>query len=113
MAKGTVTPNGSSKANGKVNFETFVTKAIVALRTDKSKGIHTVYSGLASAAREYFGKARDADFTKDWFWTSLDALAEAGKIETTVAKGGKMVYLPGEAPARKTDNRKVIAAILA
>lgn len=109
MAKGTV----QLKNGGKVAFEDFVTRAIKALRTDKSKGIHTVYSGLASAAREYYGKAKNQDWQKDWFWTELEKLADAGKVATVVAKGGKMVYLPGEAPARKTDNRKVIAAILA
>jgi hypothetical protein len=109
MAKGTV------QLNGKVSLEEFITRAIKKLRTEESKGIHTVYSGLVDAARDYFGKPKDADYVKDWFWTSLEALVALGKFETVVRKGGKMVYLPGEAPKTfgKKDNSRLIADILA
>ncbi len=100
-------------ADKQVSLEEFVRRAIVKLRTDESKGIHTVYSGLASAAREYFGKPKNADYDKDWFWTNLDALVAAGKFETIVRKGGKMVYLKGEAPkGTASNNRKLINTIL-
>jgi hypothetical protein len=71
----------------------FVKKAIVSLRKDPYKGIHSVYSGFNEAFRAYF----DDDPIK---WTNQ--LAEEGVIEVRPARRGVMLYLPGEAPARST-----------
>lgn len=71
----------------------FIKKAIVSLRKPPFKGIHSVYSGFNEAFRSYF----DEDPVK---WTNQ--LAEEGVIETRPARGGIMLYLPGEAPARST-----------
>lgn len=71
----------------------FVKKAIVSLRKDPYKGIHSVYSGFNEAFRAYFNE----DPVK---WTNQ--LASEGTIEIRPARGGIMLYLPGEAPARST-----------
>lgn len=80
-------------AEEKVTQAEFVKKAIVSLRKDPYKGIHSVYSGFNEAFRTYFSE----DPIK---WTNQ--LAEEGIIETRPARGGIMLYLPGEAPARST-----------
>ncbi|MFQ5849819.1 MAG: hypothetical protein ACE5JU_04420 [Candidatus Binatia bacterium] len=71
----------------------FVKKAIVSLRRESYKGIHSVYSGFNEAFRVYFNE----DPIK---WTNQ--LASEGVIETRPARGGIMLYLPGEAPGRST-----------
>lgn len=71
----------------------FVKKAIVSLRKDPYKGIHSVYSGFNEAFRSYFND----DPIK---WTNQ--LAAEGVIETRPVRRGIMLYLPGEAPARST-----------
>lgn len=71
----------------------FVKKAIVSLRKDPYKGIHSVFSGFNEAFRTYFND----DPIK---WTNQ--LATEGLIEIRPARGGIMLYLPGEAPARST-----------
>lgn len=80
-------------AEEKVTQAEFVKKAIVSLRKDPYKGIHSVFSGFNEAFRTYFSE----DPIK---WTNQ--LAEEGTIETRPARGGIMLYLPGEAPARST-----------
>ncbi len=71
----------------------FVNRAIQKLRKDPYKGIHSVYSGFNEAFRGYFND----DPIK---WTTQ--LASEGVIETRPARGGVMLYIPGEAPARST-----------
>ena len=71
----------------------FVKKAIVSLRKNPYKGIHSVYSGFNEAFRSYFNE----DPVK---WTNQ--LAAEGVIEIRPARGGVMLYIPGEAPARST-----------
>jgi hypothetical protein len=71
----------------------FVKKAIVSLRKNPYKGIHSVYSGFNEAFRSYFNE----DPIK---WTNQ--LANEGVIEIRPARGGVMLYLPGEAPVRNT-----------
>lgn len=71
----------------------FVKKAIISLRKDPYRGIHSVYSGFNEAFRAYFNE----DPVK---WTTQ--LASEGTIEIRPARGGIMLYLPGEAPARST-----------
>ncbi|HEX9880855.1 MAG TPA: hypothetical protein VGB25_11720 [Candidatus Binatia bacterium] len=71
----------------------FVKRAIVKLRKEPYKGIHSVYSGFNEAFRDYF----QDDPIK---WTNQ--LAAEGVIETRPARGGVMLYLPDEAPARSS-----------
>lgn len=71
----------------------FVKRAIVKLRKDPYKGIHSVYSGFNQAFRDYFNE----DPIK---WTNQ--LASDGVVETRPARGGVMLYLPGEAPVRSS-----------
>ncbi len=71
----------------------FVKRAIQKLRKDPYKGIHSVYSGFNEAFRGYFNE----DPIK---WTNQ--LASEGVIETRPARGGVMLYLSGDAPARST-----------
>jgi len=71
----------------------FVKKAIVSLRKEPYKGIHSVYSGFNEAFRAYFNE----DPVK---WTNQ--LSSEGALEIRPARGGIMLYLPGEAPARST-----------
>lgn len=71
----------------------FVKKAIVTLRKEPYKGIHSVYSGFNEAFRAYFNE----DPVK---WTLK--LADEGAIDARPVRGGVMLYLPGEAPTRST-----------
>jgi hypothetical protein len=76
----------------RMTHEEFVHHAIRTLRTPQSRGIHSVYSGFNQAFKQYFpGEDPVAVTTR---------LAEAGRIELRPVRGGVMLYLPGEAPAR-------------
>ncbi|HAK88413.1 MAG TPA: hypothetical protein DHV16_07025 [Nitrospiraceae bacterium] len=77
----------------KLSFEEFVKKAIVSLRKDGYKGIHTVYSGFNDAFKKYFEG-------EDPIKTTTQLAAE-GKIVIRPVKGGVMLYLPEEAPASR------------
>ena len=74
-----------------LNPEQFVLRAIETLRDpERSRGIHTVFSGFNNAFREYFPGLDPIDVTNQ--------LAEAGRIVIRPVKGGVMIYKPGEAP---------------
>lgn len=77
----------------KLNQEDFIKKAIVSLRKDSYKGIHTVYSGFNEAFKKYFDNEDPIKAT--------NKLAEEGKIVIRPVKGGVMLYLPEEAPTIK------------
>jgi hypothetical protein len=77
----------------KLTHEEFIKKAIVTLRKDGYKGIHTVYSGFNNAFKKYYDNADPISAT--------NALAKEGKIIIRPVKGGVMLYLPEEAPATK------------
>lgn len=72
----------------------FVLRAIETLRGEKSKGIHSVYSGFNQAFREYFGEDPVPVTT---------ALAKEGKITSRLVRGGVMLYKPEEAPVDPRD----------
>jgi hypothetical protein len=78
----------------KMNHEEFVKKAIVSLRKEGYKGIHTVYSGFNEAFKKYF---ENEDPIK-----TTNQLASDGKIVIRPVKGGVMLYLPEDAPASRT-----------
>ena len=91
-----------AKKSDKMSEEAFVKSAIKSLRTGGYRGIHTVYSGFNLAFRQYFGK--DADPVG-----ATAKLAEAGKIVIQRRKGGVMLYLPGEEPAKKDSGAEALA----
>ena len=74
----------------KLSHEEFVRLAIVKLRLEHYKGIHSVYSGFNEAFKSYFEGVNPIDVT--------GALASEGKIGLRPVKGGVMLYLPGEGP---------------
>jgi hypothetical protein len=77
----------------RLNHEEFVKKAIVTLRKEGYKGIHTVYSGFNDAFKKYFEGENPIEAT--------NRLAQEGKIVLRPVKGGVMIYLPEEAPSTK------------
>jgi hypothetical protein len=79
--------------SGKMSHEEFVKKAIVSLRKDGYKGIHTVYSGFNGAFKKYF-EGEDPV-------TTTNKLASEGKIVIRPVKGGVMLYLKEDSPASK------------
>ncbi len=78
----------------KLNYEEFVRKAIVSLRKDGYKGIHSVYSGFNEAFKKYFPGDNPVEVT--------NGLAQHGKIVIRPVKGGVMFYLPEDAPSPKS-----------
>ncbi|MCC6345581.1 MAG: hypothetical protein IT388_00175 [Nitrospirales bacterium] len=84
----------------KLNYEEFVRKAIVSLRKEGYKGIHTVYSGFNEAFKKYFEGENPIEIT--------NRLSEEGKIVIRPVKGGVMLYLPEEAPAAKGQAEEVL-----
>jgi predicted membrane protein len=76
----------------KLSHEEFVKKAIISLRKDGYKGIHSVYSGFNEAFKKYFNGENPVDVT--------NRLAQEGKIVIRPVKGGVMLYLPEDAPKR-------------
>jgi hypothetical protein len=78
----------------KLSHEEFVKKAIVSLRKEGYKGIHSVYSGFNEACKKYFDGENPVEVT--------NKLASEGKIVIRPVKGGVMLYLPEEAPASKS-----------
>jgi hypothetical protein len=74
----------------KLSHEEFIKKAIVSLRKEGFKGIHSVYSGFNEAFKKYFDGENPVEVT--------NKLANEGKIVIRPVKGGVMLYLPEEAP---------------
>jgi hypothetical protein len=83
----------------KLSQAEFVKKAIVTLRKEPYKGIHTIYSGFNDAFRAYFNE----DPIK---WTTQ--LGAEGVIVIRPVKGGVMLYLPEDAPAGRTSGKDVL-----
>lgn len=76
----------------KITPEEFVKKAIVSLRKDGYKGIHTVYSGFNEAFKKYFDGEDPVKATNQ--------LAAEGKIVIRPVRGGVMLYLPEDVPSK-------------
>ena len=77
----------------KLSHEEFVRKAIVSLRKEGYKGIHTVYSGFNDAFKKYFDGENPIEAT--------NRLTQEGRIVMRPVKGGVMLYLPEDAPSAK------------
>lgn len=78
----------------RLSHEDFVRKAIVSLRKEGYRGIHSVYSGFNEAFKKYFDGENPVETT--------NRLAQEGKIVIRPVKGGVMLYLPEEAPGAST-----------
>ena len=77
----------------KMSHEEFIKKAIVSLRKEGYKGIHSVYSGFNNAFKKYFDNENPVEAT--------NKLTQEGKIVLRPVKGGVMLYLPEDAPVSK------------
>ena len=77
----------------KLSHEEFIKKAIVSLRKEGFKGIHTVYSGFNNAFKKYFAGENPVEVT--------NKLAQERKIVVRPVKGGVMLYLPEDAPVTR------------
>jgi len=77
----------------KLSYEEFVKKAIVSLRKEGYKGIHSVYSGFNNAFKKYYDGENPVEVT--------NRLAKEGKIVIRPVKGGVMLYLPEDAPGTR------------
>jgi hypothetical protein len=78
--------------NGSISYETFVKNSVLALRTEKSRGIHVLFSGFSAAFKAHYGDGVNLR-------TVIDRLVEQGHIVTRPAKKGIMIYLASDAPA--------------
>ncbi len=76
----------------KLSHEEFIRKAIVSLRKDGYKGIHTVFSGFNEAFKKYFPGDDPVEAT--------NALAKEGKVTIRPVRGGVMLYLPEDTQSR-------------
>ncbi len=84
----------------KLSHEEFIKKAVVSLRKEGYKGIHTVYSGFNTAFKKYFNGEDPIKATNQ--------LAQEGKIVLRPVKGGMMIYLPEDAPALKNAGEEAL-----
>lgn len=91
----------------KLEFEAFIKKAIVALRKDGHKGIHTRNSGFNSAFRKYYGLDSKSTVPIE----AVNKLATDNKISMRLTVGGAVIYLPGEYEGDTAD--KTLGKILA
>lgn len=90
----------------KLPYEEFIKRAIIKLRDpEKGKGIHVIFSGLFLAFKQYYNIE-----DKNTFKEIIEKLAKEGKIERRYAKGGVVIYLPGESPS--TDGKTALDKIL-
>ncbi|MEW6215422.1 MAG: hypothetical protein AB1478_09535 [Nitrospirota bacterium] len=84
----------------KLSHEEFVKKAIVSLRKEGYKGIHSVYSGFNEAFKKYFEGENPVEVT--------NRLAQEEKIVLRPVKGGVMLYLPEEAPGVRSSGDEAL-----
>lgn len=89
-----------------MSTERFVLQAIERLRTDRSRGIHTVFTGFNRAFRIYY---KGVDPVK-----AVDELVEQGLLKRKFVRGGAMIYKADEAPAGidSRTSEEVLAAIV-
>jgi len=95
----------SSNGNGHKLSPLSFTVAFIEMYRDpsRSQGVHAVYSGYNATFRKFFG-ADPVEFVK----TSV----KNGVLESHFARGGAMIYLPGEAPARTSNEEAKANKIL-
>jgi len=76
----------------RMTYEEFIKTAIERLRSPNYRGIHSVYSGFNEAFKQYYPGEDPVNATT--------GLAKEGKIQLMPVRGGVMIYLPGDAPAK-------------
>lgn len=81
-----------TKGEAKLDYAEFIRRAILNLRKEPYKGIHSVYSGFNEAFKKYYEGVDPVEVTNQ--------LASEGKIVVRPARGGVMLYLPEDAPQR-------------
>ncbi len=86
-----------------MTIQEFVVKAIETGRTEKSQGIHVVYSGFNEAFKAYFDGADPRESTAK--------LQAEGLIVVRPCRGGAMIYKADEAPAEKNKGTKLLASM--
>lgn len=96
-AEPVVVSDGQSK---RLSVEDFTILAIEKLRKPGKKGLHTVWSGFNEGFRQYFPDLDPVAETK--------RLAEERKIGMHLARGGAIIYLPGEAPSQNASANDVL-----
>jgi hypothetical protein len=74
----------------KLSYEEFTKRAILKLKKENYKGIHSVYSGFNEAFRRYYPGVNPVDI--------INQLVEKEKIVIRPVTGGVMLYLPDDAP---------------
>ena len=74
----------------KLSHKEFVERAVICLRKEGYKGIHSVYSGFNEAFKKYFDGENPVAVTKK--------LADEGHIYIRLAKGGALLYLSKDVP---------------
>jgi hypothetical protein len=74
----------------KLDYDEFIRRAILTLRKEPYKGIHTVYSGFNEAFKKYYDGQDPVEIT--------NKLAAEGKVIIKPVRGGVMLYLPEDAP---------------
>lgn len=90
--------------DNKISHLEFIEKSIKSLRSEKSKGIHVVYSGFNDSFRLYFNE----DPIK-----IVENYVDSGQIERRFVKGGPMIYLKGEGPKiKQNDPNETLKKIL-
>lgn len=82
------------------SHEEFIKTAIVKLRKDGYKGIHTVYSGFNEAFKKYYPGEDPVKAT--------NALAKEDKITIRPVKGGVMLYLKEDSPSGPTTGTQAL-----
>ena len=97
---------GVLRMEEKMDFEDFVRDAIVSLRKEGYKGIHTVYSGFDVAFKKYYKGIEPDEVLKN--------LSREGKIVMRSVEGdiGFMLYLPEDAPVLKEIGDEALDKIL-
>jgi hypothetical protein len=84
----------------KLSYEEFIKRAIVSLRKEGYKGIHSVYSGFNNAFKKYFDGENPVEVT--------NRLAQEGKIVVRPVKGGVMLYLPEEVSSSRNSAEEAL-----
>lgn len=99
-----IVKKGAEKKTGKKLTEAeFAKKAILKLRKDGYKGIHTVFSGYNAAFKDYFDGADPIKAT--------NRLVEEGEIAMRFVKKGVMIYLPDDAPEQGDSGKAALKKI--
>ncbi len=91
----------------RIEYGEFIRRAILTLRKEPYKGIHSVYSGFNTAFAKYYQFYRpDGRPDSDRIKEITSALQNEGRLVLKPVKGGVMLYLPEDitTPADKAED---------